>query len=67
MPEVTPGEAGSFTLIATALQRELFNRGIAFVTVDECQDVLRASIDCALNVADRASAYLAARQTQAPR
>jgi len=44
----------SLTLIAAALQRELFNRGVAFLSVDECQAMLRASIDSALRAGDRA-------------
>ncbi len=38
----------SLTLIAVALQRELFERGVKFLTVDDCQEILRVSIDKAL-------------------
>ena len=43
-----PAPVSSLTLIAIAMQRELFNRGIGFLTVDDCQEILRVSIDKAL-------------------
>lgn len=44
----------SLTLIAVALQRELFERGVKFLTVDDCQEILRSSIDKALRAGERA-------------
>ena len=59
-------DPNSFTRIARAMQRELFNRGAGFFTVDECADMLRASIDSALGIRERASAYLAREAAAEP-
>lgn len=48
-----PQQMSSLTLIAAAMQRELFNRGVGFLTVDDCQEILRVSIDKALRTGER--------------
>lgn len=43
----------SLTLIAAAVQAELLARGVKCLTVDDCQEILRVSIDKALRASER--------------
>lgn len=43
----------ALTIMAAGLQRELFNRGVSFLSIEECEEILRKSIDASVRAAGK--------------